>query len=294
MVKMYKKSNIFGIVCGDKKRELIIWDENIKKDIYKYRFKKSILNLELTEDSIVVVCNTTIYVFDFKSFQLVDIIKTGPNPKGLVGITHNERKIMIYPSSEDNQGKLTIKNYKSKNYLYLTPAKKREIEYFTLSYDGLFLATLEERSEKIQIYNSLTGKLSYELTILAGNKSPKKFISISMKNDLLFYSQNKGEIDIFSLKRAKMEAKKENTPEDEYNLDLNKEVSNKHAKKLFKKREEPFIRLLIKSDFEYEFIKIDDEQNSLFIAASNGKLIKYKLDLIKKEYSLDEMNSFII
>ena len=60
MVKMYKKSNIFGIVCGDKGKELIIQDEKIKKEIYKYRFEKSILNLELTEDNIVVVCNTTI------------------------------------------------------------------------------------------------------------------------------------------------------------------------------------------------------------------------------------------
>lgn len=201
---------------------------------------------------------------------------------------------MIYPSAEDNQGKLTIKNYKSKNYLYLSPTKKREIDYFTLSYDGLFLAILEEGSKKIRIYNSNTGKLSYELTILAGNKSPKKFISISRKNDLFFYSQNKGEIDIFSLKRAKMDAKKENTPEDEYNLDLNKDVSKKHIKNFFTKREEPFIRILIKSDFEYEFIKIDDEQNSLFIVSSNGKLFKYKLDLKKKEYSLDGINSFII
>ena len=163
-----------------------------------------------------------------------------------------------------------------------------------MSYDGLFLAILEEGSKKIRIYNSNTGKLSYELTILAGNKSPKKFISISRKNDLLFYSQNKGEIDIFSLKRAKMDAKKENTPEDEYNLDLNKDVFNKHTKNFFTKREEPFIRILIKSDFEYEFIKIDDEQNSLFIVSSNGKLFKYKLDLKKKEYSLDGINSFII
>ena len=91
-----------------------------------------------------------------------------------------------------------------------------------------------------------------------------------------------------------MDAKKENTPEDEYNLDLNRDVSNKHKKNFFTKREEPFIRILIKSDFEYEFIKIDDEQNSLFIVSSNGKLFKYKLDLKKKEYSLDGINSFII
>ena len=63
---------------------MIIWEEKIKKEIYKYRFEKSILNLELTEDNIVVVCNTTIYVLNFKNFQFVDIIKTGPNPKVLL------------------------------------------------------------------------------------------------------------------------------------------------------------------------------------------------------------------
>ena len=294
MVKMYKKSNIFGIVgSGKKKNELIIWDEKLEKDIYKYSFKKKILNLELTEDNIVVVCKTTIYVFNLQNFQLVDVIKTGPNPEGLVGVNHNEMKIIVYPSKEDSQGKLTIKNYKSKNYLYFFPAEKKgEFDCFTLSYDGLFLATLEKGSDTIRIYNCSNGKLWYELTIPNGNSNnlTKKCISISPKNDLIIYSHNKGEIAIFSLKRAKMQAKKENIPEDEYNLVIDKEVSNDHGKKWFKKIEKPFIRMLTKSDLEYEFIKIDDKDNKkgfLFIVDSNGKLYKYKLDLDKKEDSLD-------
>jgi WD40 repeat protein len=182
MVKMYKCSNLFGIV-GSKnnkdfmQKELIIWDDKNNKDIYKFKFKKDILNLELTEDSIVVVCEKSIYVFNIEDFQLVDVIRTGPNPKGLVAINRDKRKVIVYPSVEGSKGMLTIKNYELNNYLFLNPMEKKEFEYFTLSWGGILLATLEKESEKIRIYETQEGGCLSDLLEISA-KIPKCNISI--------------------------------------------------------------------------------------------------------------------
>ena len=69
MVKMFNKSNIFGIVGSDnnpklKNYEVIIWDDLKSKIVYKFLIKKIILNLILTFDKIVIVCRRNIYVFN--------------------------------------------------------------------------------------------------------------------------------------------------------------------------------------------------------------------------------------
>ena len=278
---------------GNKKNEMSIWDDKKigdSKVIYKYKFKKDVLNLKLTEDSIVVILDNTIYLFNIKDFQLIDIIKTGKNPKGLAGITHNERKVIVYPSTSDSPGKLTIKNYKTKNYMYLDPTQKTELDYFSMSYDGLFLATLGKGSDTIRIFNAYTGTSLYELTIPDKLYNlPEKFISISRDNDAIIFSANKGEIDIFSLTTAKEEAKKEKLSETEFNLNINKEFSNDHCKKLFFKNiEKPSIRIINK--FECKYTKID--KYFLYAVTLDNKFIKYKLDFKNKKYSEEKIISF--
>ena len=39
--------------------------------------------------------------------------------------------MVVYPSTEDCKGKITIKNYESKSYIYLNP-DENEVVYFTL------------------------------------------------------------------------------------------------------------------------------------------------------------------
>lgn len=273
MVKMYKSSNIFGIVGSSlnpnlKRNEVIIWDDQIKNIIYKYKLKKEVINLELTEDSIIIVCFSVIYVFDFKNFQLIDIINTGPNPKGLMAISHDERKIIVYPSTEDKRGKLTIKNYKLNSFLYLNP-DENDIDCFAMSYDGLFLATLGKASEFIRIYETRTGLKLYDLYKGKEGKEKKdfnKFISISNNNHFLCFAYKEGKIDIWSLKSKKGDTINNQT--------ININASNIHAG-FWTKREESFIYgNLSDSNSEYKFIKFGDEKNSLvdlFVVTSNGK-----------------------
>ena len=280
MVRMYKSSNIFGIVRANNnkelgKRELIIWDDKNQKIIYKYKFKTDIINFELTEDYIVVVLYSKIYVFDVTNFQIVDIIKTGSNPKGLVGFSHKKGNMVVYPSTEDCKGKITIKNYESKSYIYLNP-DENEVVYFTLSYDGLFLATFSKKSNKIRIYEASTGKLLDELP----ERDDVKFLSIKNDNYYIFFSQKRDNIDIWSLVKANKIIGK--------TIDEDNEVTNVH-KGFIHKRDIQFNQVNLmdkKSQFEYEFITFGNK-NNLFIITSNGKLHKVIFEKKKKGTSTD-------
>ena len=316
MVKIYKCSNLFGIVGSEnnkdfKQKELIIWDDKDNKDIYKFKFKKDILNLELTEDSIVVVCEEAIYVFNIEDFQLVDVIRTGPNPKGLVAINRDKRKVIVYPSVKGSKGVLTIKNYDLNNYLFLNPMEKKEIEYFTLSWGGILLATLEKKSNKIRIYETQQGGcLEDLLTITAkmpeeieNDKDKKnnirKYLSISKNEKVVFFSYNKGELNIFSLKNSLTKLEfilRQKNPQ--YKAKAKNMISNCHKNKFFglfgSKKDIAFISDKLKdlSEFEYKSIEIDDKNNLLFIITSKGKLYNYNIihgEKVKNYLQLDEV-----
>ena len=307
MVKMYKCSNIFGIVGSNnnlklKKNVLIIWDDCKGKIIYKYKFKNDILNMELTEDSIVVVCHKKIYVFDIKIFQLVDIITTGPNPKSIVAINKQNRKIIVYPSAEENQGKLTIKNYQIKNYIYLNPMSKKEIDYFALSNDGLILAILGKETKKIRIYETSKGYCLDELTIeiklskeqkLEKDKKLFDYLEFSQNNGYIYFSYGKGDIDIFSLKKSfKNLLKILNFKNESINInDLN---SNIHKGSLFfniNKKDVSFKRVSLKGK-EFKFVELDDILNLIFIITSNGKLHKFKFENDKQRDCLEDQEIY--
>ena len=316
MVKIYKCSNLFGIIGSKnnkdfKQKELIIWDDKDNKDIYKFKFKKDILNLELTEDSIVVVCEEAIYVFNIEDFQLVDVIRTGPNPKGLVAINRDKRKVIVYPSVKGSKGVLTIKNYDLNNYLFLNPMEKKEIEYFTLSWGGILLATLEKKSNKIRIYETQQGGcLEDLLTITAkmpeeieNDKDKKnnirKYLSISKNEKVVFFSYNKGELNIFSLKNSLTKLElilRQKNPQ--YKAKAKNMISNCHKNKFFglfgSKKDIAFISDKLKdlSEFEYKSIEIDDKNNLLFIITSKGKLYNYNIihgEKVKNYLQLDEV-----
>ena len=214
MVGMFNKNNIFAIVRPDSKQklkncediswdEVIILDDNKQKIIYK-RIKKKILNLKITFNKIVVVCSELIYVFNSNNFQIIDAIKTGSNPKGLIGINfsqemkeNEEKTIIVYPSLKEDTGKLTIKNYEKRNYLYLN-LHIHKVNLFSLSSDGKYLITVVKKSEKMRVFNPKTGEQLDELI----EKDSIKFISLYSKGNIFATSSEKGNISLWSLKKS--------------------------------------------------------------------------------------------
>ena len=256
MVKMFYCSNIFGIVSSSKNKnlskkesEVIIWDDINKRPRYKYLIKKEIINFELTSDKIIVICEKLIFIFNINDFQLIDIIKTGPNLKGLFAVSYKERNILVYPSKE--YGKLTIKNYDTKNYLYLNPHNKA-LSNISLNYNGLYLATVSEEEKKIKIYEVDTGKFLKEFYNF-------NCIQINPDNNLISVPYKKGFIPVWSSKTEK-EYKNNLTNCPKYDIEDLKKISKA----------------------EYKAEKYGDN-NILYIITPTGEFYKILIDNSKKK-----------
>ena len=310
MVKMFYKSNIYAIVGSNnnpelKQDEVIIWNDLNSKIIYKFLIKKKVLNLILTFDKIIIVCRTNIYVFnlkkDLKNFQLIDIIKTGINDFGLVAINdnkdiikqgvnnmgqealnYNKEAILVYPSTEESKGKLTIKNYISKNYIYLNPHNSN-ISYIALSNDGKLLATASKEGEKIRIFDAKTGEYLDELYRKKENNNNIKFIFFDSENQYIAASCQNGLIHIWSLKKSMInigESSKKPFGKETENIN----VSNIHG--IISNKESSIKRIILK-DKDYENI-IFGNSNSLIIITSNEEyfIVKFSVNQEKDDYKI--------
>ena len=294
---MFNKNNIFAIVRPDSKQklkncediswdEVIILDDNKQKIIYK-RIKKKILNLKITFNKIVVVCSELIYVFNSNNFQIIDAIKTGSNPKGLIGINfsqemkeNEEKTIIVYPSPEEDPGHLTIKNYEKRNYLYLNP-HIHKVNLFSLSSNGKYLITVAKNSDKMRVYNPKTGDKLDELTI---EKDSIKFISIYSKGNIFATSSEKGNIDLWSLKKSNnIENQKDGVIEDKQDInDL--PTSNIHTKQFYFFKVDIAFNCIKEIKETYENFKFIDKNNLAIITSSwNFYIANFDVNLKKEE-----------
>lgn len=260
---MFYCSNIFGIVSSPKNRnlnkkefEVLIWDDINKRPIYKYLIKKEIINFELTSDKIIIVCKKIILVFNINNFQLIDIIKTGLNVKGLFAVSYKERNILIYPSIGKEYGKLTIKNYDTKSNIYLNPHNK-SISNISLNYNGLFLATASEEEKKIKIFEVKTGKFLKELNNF-------NCIQINLDNNLISLPSNKGFIPIWSSKTGK-----------EY-----KEDKDNFTNSIFPTLDIKELKKISKAEYKAEK---QGDKNILYIITSTGEYYKILIDNSKSK-----------
>ena len=209
MVKILNSSSMFVIIGSlyDKyltNQEVLVWDDKIKKKIYKFLIKKQVIELKLTSDKIIIACEKLIYIFNAKSFQLIDIIETGKIEEKLIAVSYKERDIIVYPSKENKNGKLTIKNYKTSNYLYLNPTSDGKISHICLSFDGKFLATVINEN-KIKIFLTETGENLDQLDRKEQLGDEITSISFSGKRNYFLMSFSKGIIPIWSMKKVKLQ-----------------------------------------------------------------------------------------
>ena len=248
-----------------------------KKKIYQFLIKKEVLNLELTSDKIIVICVNIIYIFNTNTFQLIDIIKTSTNLEGLIAVSYKVRNILVYPSIDKKHGKLTIKNYDTKNYIYLNP-DINEISYFSISSNGLFLATVikeDDKEKKIKIFEVKTGRYLDEFNRYEEKGDKIKFLSFNNDNNYISVSSTKGYIPIYSLKNSKNLI---GEPLDEID-----KTTNIHGFRFMGKNEQAFNHVHLKkyNNPNYEAVKLRDK-NYLYIITSDGLFFEIIFNKNKK------------
>ena len=281
LVVMLYRTNILALVGSDnnmnhKRSKLIIWDDHQKKPLSELKFNQNIMNVKLRKDKIVVVCRDKIYVFNLSTFKNMDIIETGDNSHGIVGISYEQdQTYLAYPDKK--KGQVRIKNYE-KSTVFCINAHENNIAYIVLSYDGSLLATASEKGTLIRIFNTENGNILKEVR-RGKDKADIKYICFEPSYKFIAASSNKGTIHIWSLYDLK------NTQKDngeESNMIENKKSGLKWLPQFLGGE-------FFNSEWSFAQVRISDNRsiccfgpnNTIIVVSTEGKYYKAQIDMEK-------------
>ncbi len=217
-IEMLKKTNIIGLVGGGKtpqfsKNKVIIWDESIKnkenKTIMELRFNSNVINLKLKEDKIIVVLETQIFIFDLYTLEILDIINTIENDKGLISISNGLNCMVIAFPCDKIRGIVRVKKYNPVREYNPIEAHDTPVTCLSLNNDGTLLATASEKGTIIRVFNMLKNQKIEELR---RGKTPAQIKCIVFNEDSTFLacSSDSDTIHIFKICKDKEYQEKEN------------------------------------------------------------------------------------
>lgn len=176
-----------------------------KKTLSELKFSQNILNLKLRKDKIAVICTDKIYLFSLNSFQSIDIIETGENPHGVIGINYSlEKTIIAYPDKK--KGKIKIKNYEKTNNINVN-AHEKTIGIIVLTINGDLMASATEMGTIIRIFDTDNGNMVQEVR-RGKEKAQIKCICFEQNNKFIAATSNRGTVHIWSLSTALKNFKK--------------------------------------------------------------------------------------
>ena len=316
IIEMLYKSNILGLVGGGtypkfSKNKLIIWDDMQCKEISELKFSSNVLNIKLKKDKIFSICENKIFIFNFQTYQNIDIIETKDNPKGLIAISYSPNvNILAYPilnNKESQKGKVKIKNYDDNGKEIEITAHENVISYLLINNEGTILATASERGTIIRTFRCIDGLVLQEFK--RGNeKAEINYLCFDNLGIFLAATSDRGTIHIWSMKSS-IKKIKENEIGNNINLNNNEndgtiDFNNFETKKnniqdnLPENKISLFNFFGVKTERSFAQIKLNDEHhykccflpdNNIFAVSYIGKYIVAKLDTKKGEVcNIDE------
>lgn len=204
LIAMLFRWNILAITGGGSNPRyspdrVMLWDDSQAKCIGELKFKSEVKGIKMNKETIVVILEDRIYVYEFMNLKISDAIETWTNPDGICCLSsQKDTNVLVCPDKE--QGSIKINNNDAS---HTVKAHDGSIVALALSPDSKRWATASEKGTLIRIFDTSTGSKIQEVRRGA---DPAKIYSIAFSsNDLLAVSSDKGTVHIFALKKSESE-----------------------------------------------------------------------------------------
>ena len=200
------RSNLLALVGGGKipkfnSKKVVIYNDLEDCIESEYKFATPVLNVKCKKDFIFIVCEKKIYVFNLNTSQNIDTFDTITNKRGIIAVNGcPEKTIMahpIEPEDDPDKGYVGIKNYKTNKYFPLL-VHDEKISYMEMDYNGLILATANDKGTIIRLHNLLDKTLIYECK-RGKDKAIINFITFDLEYNYIGVTSTKGTIHIWKL-----------------------------------------------------------------------------------------------
>ncbi|KAI9080333.1 hypothetical protein K1719_037727 [Acacia pycnantha] len=201
-VAMLFRCNILALVGGGPRpqfppNKLMIWDDSEGKCFGELTFRAPVRRVRLRRDRIFVVLEQKIFVYNFKNLQLLHQIETVANPKGLCEVSQSADSLVLACPAL-HKGQIRIEHYTRQTTKFIS-AHDSGIACFTLTLDGLLLATASTKGTLIRIFETDNGTLLQEVR-RGANVAEIYSLAFSSTAEWLAVSSDKGTVHVFSLK----------------------------------------------------------------------------------------------
>lgn len=166
IVEMLFRCNILALVGAVANshyppNKVLIWDDHQSRCIGEFTFRSDVRGVKLRRDRIVVVLEHKIYVYNFTDLKLLHQIETLANPRGLCCLSHHSNTFVLACPGL-HKGHVRVEHF-GLNVTKLINAHDSQIACFTLTLDGLLLATASVKGTLIRIFNTMDGSRLQEV-----------------------------------------------------------------------------------------------------------------------------------
>ncbi|KAL7712881.1 WD repeat protein [Entamoeba marina] len=200
IIELLYKSNLVALVGGGPQpvfptTKVVIWDDYQNKGIAELEYDNPVKAVRLKRDIIVVVIETTVFVYDFRNLNLRQSFKTCPNKKGLIAVSSSDKKVIAYPSVDE--GKVVVSNLETGASATID-AHKHAISAMCLSPEANLLVTASSEGTLFRVWDTSRGEKVGEFR---RGKSVAEIYSVNFSQDGKFIvtNSNRGTIHVYSL-----------------------------------------------------------------------------------------------
>ncbi|XP_074286462.1 autophagy-related protein 18d-like [Silene latifolia] len=202
IVEMLFRCNILALVGGGTESQysstkVMIWDDHQSRCIGEFSFRSEVRAVKLRRDQIVVVLEHKIYVYNFLDLKLLHQIETVANPRGLCCVSHHlNTSVLACPGRR--RGQVRVEHFGLHVTKFINAHDSR-LACFSLTMDGLILATASTKGTLIRVFNTMDGTCLQEVR-RGTEKAEIHGIAFSPNVQWLAVSSDRGTVHIFSLR----------------------------------------------------------------------------------------------
>eukprot|EP00536_Pseudo-nitzschia_multiseries_P014646 jgi/Psemu1/320697/estExt_fgenesh1_pm.C_7450002 len=200
-IEMLFRCNLMALVGGGTEphaapHRVLIWDDNLTKEIGELSFRQVVLRVLLRKDHIGVALFDRVYVYKLADLSLRDKIFTANNPCGLLSLsTHVKDMVLACPSS--TEGHVRVELYGMRKTM-LIPAHESTLRALKLTADGSKLATASHKGTIVRVFDVATAQKIYEFR-RGVERANINCIAFSSDDQWIACSSDKGTTHIFYL-----------------------------------------------------------------------------------------------
>ncbi|WKY14080.1 hypothetical protein Q1695_004703 [Nippostrongylus brasiliensis] len=209
IVERLFNSSLVAIVSQKEPRVMHIYHFRSKNMICDYKFAKSILNVKLNRDRVVVCVEDSIFIYTLKDMKpLHTILDTPLNRFGLIDLSPDDSSLVAYPASAE-AGSIHLFDSKNLSAVNTFTAHDGPLACLKFSCDGTMIATASVKGTVIRVYSVPLGSRLFEFRRGMSRCVTIYSLAFSADSTYLCSSSNTETVHVFKLEKSDEHEKKQ-------------------------------------------------------------------------------------